>query len=261
MGIWTAGNATGTLLGPVLGGFLYQSFGHWGPLAVAGGVALLDGAGRALLITSVQANVRPPAFQKLARHPALLDVCAIAILGAAGLTLLEATLPLHVQTVFAATPMTIGAFFAVATLAFGVTSPVVGMIERRMGRLRAALGGLCLLALSLPLVALAPTLWAVFVAVAIVGAAVGLTITPAMPALAELVDQLGGATYGVAYSLFNTAFAIGMAAGPLLGSSLVTTFGLPLGLSAVSAVMLGCVFGLRSRVISRESPGSPERSV
>lgn len=245
MGIWTSGNACGTLAGPPLGGLLFQTFGLWGPLVLGAGLAVLDGLARASLPGS-RAALAPP-LRALTRHPALFDVCAIAGLGAAGLTLLEATLPLHVQSRFGASPVLTGAFFVVATIAFGVTSPIVGALEQRLGRLRAAILGLLALACLQPLFALAPSLPWAFVAVALVGAAVGVTITPAMPALAELVDRLGATSYGVAYSLFNTAFAVGMAAGPILGTALIARLGLPLGLGTMSAVIAACALVLLRR--------------
>jgi MFS transporter, DHA1 family, solute carrier family 18 (vesicular amine transporter), member 1/2 len=246
MGAATAGNAVGSLVGPPLGGALFQAWGPLAPLVFAAGLAALDGVARALLVTpGGRGEASRIGLRSLLRQPAVLDVVVIVVLGASALTSLEAALPLHLATRFGARPLTTGLCFAVATIAFGISTPVVGALEARLGRLRAAVAGLFVVAAALPCVALASSLPAVFVAMALAGIAVGLSITPTMPALADAVDVRGGSSYGAAYAVFNASWAIGMMAGPLAASVLTDAFGFRAALLSAAAVILTAAVVLR----------------
>jgi MFS family permease len=144
-------------------------------------------------------------------------------------------------------------FFAVATMCYGISAPAIGALEARWGRLRAAVAGLIAISLALPAVAAANSLALAFVAAAAAGVAVGLTITPTMPALAEIVDRLGGGSYGAAYGIFNIAWAVGTMIGPMLGSVLAEQFGFSTSVYAIAAAVLLAAVMLRK---AGSRPGS-----
>jgi MFS family permease len=245
MGLATAGNAAGTLLGPPLGGVLFEYGGPLAPLAFAAVLAAIDGVARATLPFQRHEPGEPIRLVSLLRQRTVMAVGIIVLLGAGSLTLIEATLPLHWAERFQARPMTIGACFAVATIAFGASAPVVGMLEARWGRLRAAVAGLGGLSLTLPMIAVADSLVLSFAGVAALGIAVGLTITPTMPALADAVKSIGGGSYGAAYAIFNGAWALGMLTGPVVGSLLAEVFSFRVALLGATAVTLMAALTLR----------------
>jgi MFS transporter, DHA1 family, solute carrier family 18 (vesicular amine transporter), member 1/2 len=237
MGLATAGNATGALIGPPLGGFLFAQAGPLAPLALIAGLAAIDGAARALLILPEAApSAARTSLRTITGHPVVRKVGMVVIVGAAALTLLEAALPLHLQQNLGASQLLTGAAFTLSTIAFAVSAPVVGALEARWGRLRASGFGLLALAILLPTIGLAPNLLWAFAAIGLVGAGVGLTITPTLPALAEVIDSDGGRSYGLVYAAFNMAWAIGMVLGPLVGSVFVDVFSLRAVLFGFSAV-------------------------
>ena len=256
IGLAMAGNAKGTLLGPPAGGLLFDWGGHQAPFLVAAGLALLDGVGRLVLITP---PATPRETQLSARRilgiPAVMEVLTLVVLGACGLTLLEANLPLHLTTHLALPPLTIGLIFAVSTIAFGVASPIVGALSDRWGRLRVSYLGLALTAACLPLVVMQDSVALEFVTMAAVGIAVGIAITPTMPALTEIIDKEGGAgAYGIPSSMFNMAWALGMIGGPVAGSALAQSVGLKTALLVISGLLMSFVIG--KRLLARGIPAS-----
>lgn len=235
-GAWTAANAAGTLIGPVLGGWLYELAGHWGPVAFAGTLAVIDGIARVFLTDPDGAPTKQTPVLSFLRNPAVLDVCIVTAVVGGGLTMLEASLPLFLQRSFSANPVVIGAFFVVAAVSFGALSPVAGALENRMSGMGLARIGLFGMAATLPLLSLAPNIYLAGLSVALVGASAGLTITPAMTRLTNLVDEIGGTSYGFATGLFNLSFAGGAALGPLVGAVTLESGGMAVGFVSMALV-------------------------
>lgn len=252
IGMALASNAAGTLMGPPLSGLLFDWCGHQAPFLSAAALAVLDGFGRILLIMPKA----PPEESSLPARRILklrgvVEILVIVVLGASGLTLLEAHLPLHLASQLALSPIVIGLLFAVATLAFGIASPIVGALSDKCGRLRIAYLGLFLSGLFLPLVILQDSLVWGFVTMAGMGVSLGIAITPTMPALADVIDREGGnGSYGVPTSLFNMAWAIGMIGGPVAGTVLAPALGLHAALFIIGgSLMLFVLKQLRSRLL------------
>src|SRR5207302_1821448 len=64
------------------------------------------------------------------------------------------------------------------------------------------------------------------------GASCSFLLTPTLPEFATICERHGLGTLGSAYSLFNIAYALGMAVGPVLAGALEPLLGLPLTLVA-----------------------------
>ncbi|NJM31594.1 MAG: MFS transporter [Limnobacter sp.] len=241
MGIWTSGNAAGTLLGPFLGGLLYEHWGPMGPMYLAAGLALFDVLARLFILTPHAAAPEASSPVRQLFSVRVLVICGIALLSAAGLTMIEVALPIHLYNQFSVAPTTVGLYFILAIVSFGIFAPLAGYLEglgfNQMGRVGVCLFGLLLLSTLMPAIAVSNTLLITAVYVAAVGAAAGIAITPAMPALADAVEDCGQTRYGFVYSLFNISFASGAFLGPLLGAFLIRQYDLAVGLLALSGLM------------------------
>ena len=254
MGTAMTGMSLGTLLGPPLGGALYHHGGYRLPFILAVCLAVLLGAAFSLL-RGRQARVRRERIPRepgpsLLRDTALLTTLGVVVLGSALLSLLEPTLPIHLETRLHASPVTVGLLFGLATLAYGLSAPLAGFLSDRWGRNRIMALGLVATLVTFPLIALPQSRLVEAFALVPLGMACAFLLSPTLPELADAVDRRGHATYGIVYALFNTAYAVGMLAGPGVGGVLAVRIGFPLTLVAVSAggalfvpVLLRSAFG------------------
>ncbi|MFP4976032.1 MFS transporter [Paenibacillus sp. CN-4] len=241
MGMALSGQAAGMLLGPVAGGWLYQLGDYRLPFFVAAGLAMLDGVLRVVLLKDLpepKADGGLLSPFRMLRSRSLLLLAGVVVIGAGIPSVLEPTLPLHLQEHLGAQPGTIGLLFAVPTLAYGLATPLIGKLSGKFGYRRAIAAGLAAVAICLPLAALPGSVWLQAAALALLGIAMGVVLAPSLPALADLTDESGQATYGVTFAIYNTAYSVGMLLGPLLGGTLTGAMGLKLAYLTIGGVVL-----------------------
>ncbi len=228
MGTAFAAANLGVLLGPPLSGFLDQHAGPTAPFLLGAGLVALDAAGRAFLLPETEAERGPRLpFRQLLGLPVVRLFAGAMALGSALWALLESTLPLDMDRRLALGPSAIGLCFAAAALAHTFTSPLMGRLSDRIGRVRVLRMGLVLVAVLLPLPALLPRPWMVMGAMMALGSTASFLMSPCSPAVADQVERLGSQSFASAFSILNLAYSVGMMAGPLVGGALVQGFGLP----------------------------------
>lgn len=229
----------GVLLGPPLAGWVSQHFGLRAPFLLAAGLALVDAAARVTLLKDVPA-VRDTrmGFRDLIRDGTIRIFAGAMAMGAGLLALLESTLPLHLDRALGLAPTAIGLCFAAAAVTHMISSPLMGALSDRLGRVRILVTGLALATVCIPLPAFMPGAWSVAGAMGLIGVVTTLIMSPASPAMADAVERMGSDSYGSVFGILNIAFALGMMAGPFLGSALVQL----LGIRAALALM-GLGFG------------------
>lgn len=236
MGTAFAAANLGLLLGPPLSGFLDQHVGPSAPFMVGAAMVALDAAGRAFLLpeTGFQPGSRLP-FRDILGFPVVRLFAGAMVLGSALWALLESILPLDMDHRLGLPPTVIGLCFAAAALAHTFTSPLMGRLSDRIGRVRVLRMGLVLVALLLPLPALLPRSWMVMGAMMALGSAASFLMSPCSPAVADQVERMGSQSFASAFSVLNLAYSVGMMAGPLLGGALVQGLGIPwaLGVSGL----------------------------
>jgi multidrug resistance protein len=242
MGIALSGMTGGVLIGPPLGGYLYEWGGYHLPFLVAAAIVVLDALVILLLLVEPprKSTARQP-LRGLLRDRGILVASGAVVIAAAAWGLLEPTLPLYLESTYHVSPGVIGLIFGLATLVFGIATPMVGAMADRLGRRRTMVLGIVALALSLQGVGLAPALVLVVAAVLVVSVAYGLALSPTLPELAAVVDRHGGGAYGAAYALFNAAYALGMMAGPIVGGALVDLFDFPAAMTLMGLAVLAYV--------------------
>ncbi|MGH3145254.1 MAG: MFS transporter [Rubrobacter sp.] len=198
MGTALAGTAVGTLLGPPLGGLLYDWGGLRLPFFVAASLAALDGVARLSLTVEERRQEQRERFA-----PGILFSDRVVLLGGVAVLLaaganasIEPVLPLHLSQALGATPTEIGLLFGASTLAFGVFSPAAGTLSDRLGRLAVVGLGLLATGVSLPLLVASDSLWVEALAMGVFGVAVGLALAPTMPFLADAAERRGSRATG-----------------------------------------------------------------
>jgi MFS family permease len=244
------------LLGPVIGGWLYQWGGYQLPFFCATALALLNGGLRVWLIPRrleylPSEQTIQPSWTKFG-FASLLWLAVAVLLGAAVPSILEPTLPLHLATVDHATPGQIGTAFALPTLAFSVVAPLLGILAARVGHWWLILGGIIVMVVVLLGLSLVNGLLWDMGLLALLGIGLGSVLAPTLPALSAVIEQRGLHAYGVVYAIYNTAYSLGLFLGPLVGGSLTGFFGFSNALVIISVVLgLFVVFRLISGVALR----------
>jgi MFS family permease len=240
----------GVLLGPPISGFLMESLGPRSPFLLAAGLALADAAARVGFLRDAEP---PPGarvgFSGLLANATVRTFAGAMALGASLWAILESTLPLHLDATLGMRASEIGILFAAAALAHTVTSPLMGRLSDRVGRLRVLRIGFVLAALLIPVPAFLSTKWAVALSMAALGITASFVMSPVSPGLADAVEAMGSRSFGSVFSLVNVAYAVGMMVGPLAGSALVEAVGLRGAL-----VVTGVAFALYLAPLGRLKP-------
>lgn len=240
----------GVLLGPPISGFLTESFGPRSPFLLAAGLALADAAARVGFLRDAE----PPPGERVGLSGLLANATVRTFAGAMALgaslwAILESTLPLHLDATLGMRASEIGILFAAAALTHTLTSPLMGRLSDRVGRLKVLRVGFVLAALLVPVPAFLSTKGEVALSMAALGVTASFVMSPVSPGLADAVEAMGTRSFGSVFSLVNVAYAVGMMVGPLAGSALVEAIGLRGALSAT-----GVVFALYLVPLARLKP-------
>jgi DHA1 family solute carrier family 18 vesicular amine transporter 1/2 len=231
MGTAFAAANLGVLIGPPISGFLDQRVGPSAPFLLGAALVALDAAGRAFLLpeTEPERGPRLP-FRQLFSNPVIRLFAGAMAMGSALWALLESTIPLDLDHRLAFSSAEIGLCFAAMALAHTLTSPLIGHLSDRIGRVKVLRIGLGLTLLLLPLPVLLPKAWMVVLVMMGLGSTASFIMSPCSPAVADQVERQGSQSYASAFSILNLAYSVGLMIGPLLGGALVQGFGLPMAL-------------------------------
>lgn len=239
MGIALSGQSIGTLIGPTVGGWLYQLGGYEIPFLAATGLAILDGVLRIFLIQDVphETSERAVSSLQLLKNRRLLIIVGVVIIGASIPCVLEPTLPLRLQNGMKLSSGMTGLLFAIPTLAYAISAPVIGSLSQRIGRYKAMSLGMIVAAACFPFIALSNSLWLVAIVLVFLGIGMGTAITPCLPEFAEISETSGASSFGASFSIYNTAYSIGMMIGPTVGGILTNYLGIIWCYSVVAIVI------------------------
>jgi DHA1 family solute carrier family 18 vesicular amine transporter 1/2 len=239
MGLTMLGMTLGSLGGPAFGGLLYDLGGYFAPFWLGGLMVLVDLGMRVTLLPRDQKHTAGHnALPVLLRNRSVLVAALVVALIAGGWGVIEPHVPSHLNKTMGASSTTVGLLFTAAGLAYGlVTSPVQRMTERR-GLRDTIVFGLILMAIGMPLLALAPNLILAAAMLCLVSAAYAFAMNPTLTELAEAVDRCAPGAYASVYAVFNIAYSIGMIGGDVVAGSLAHHFSLFAGFLALSVILL-----------------------
>ncbi len=226
LGIVMSSASVGFMMGPSLGGWLYEIGGIRLPFLAVGALALVA-AVAFLWIETPQERATPDGvpIAALLRMPAVAS-CAVAVVAvSATISMLEPVLPLFLSSRLGLGPARIGLLFGIAAVVSSVLHPIFGRLADRWGARRLTLIGLGLVACTLPLLSRAwsyPSAIGLFVLQTAMMASV---ITPSLAYMAEATAHAGVGSFGLAYGLYNVAWGVGLLGGPALGGFLFERVG------------------------------------
>ncbi len=226
MGLVMSGANFGFMIGPTLGGWLYEAGGISLPFMTLAAAAVLLGLGFSWLRLPDTHSVRETVSTRdTLRVPAVAS-CALAVVAAGGtISMLEPVLPLFLATELQMGPARIGLVFGIAAVASTVLHPVFGQLADRWGGRRLMLIGLFAIGSVLPFLRFSRgfgSAVALYVAQAV---PVSLVVTPSLAFMAKAISAAGIQSFGVAYGIYNFAWALGLLAGPAAGGFLYERMG------------------------------------
>lgn len=230
MGLAMTGNSFGFLIGPAVGGFLYDWGGYRTPFFTAAMLVVL-------ILAAVVMSIKEPArsgqeqektnLPALLRNQILLVSGGVILVASIGFGFIDPLLPGYFHEKFAATPAIIGIMFGAISATSIIAQPLFGALSDKLGRVPLIVSGMVATACVLPLLTFAPTIKTSMLVMAGIGITFGLMTSPAAPLLADAISlQKGPAGYGAAFGLYNTAFSLGYIIGPLAGGAFVDVLGL-----------------------------------
>jgi multidrug resistance protein len=226
MGVVMSGTSFGLMIGPSLGGWLYETGGMKLPFLTVAALAAAAAIGFLWL--------RPPTVQtareavplgRLLRVSAVA-VCALTVVVAAStVAMLEPAVSLWLSADLGLTPSRVGIVFGVAAVAATALHPVFGRLSDRWGGRRLTMIGLVLTALMMPVVSRASSFPSAIALYLLMGSALALVVTPSLAFMAEATSSAGVESFGVSYGVYNFAWGFGLLVGPAIGGFLFEQLG------------------------------------
>lgn len=245
MGIVMSGSTFGFLAGPTIGGWLYELGGPRLPYLAVGVCAVAGAIGLSWLRLPEPTHSRDvlPLSRAVSITPVL--VCAIAVIvGGGTIAMVEPTLSLYLSSTLGLGPARVGLVFGGGALVATILHPIAGRLADRVGSRRLTIAGVMAVGVLLPAMSLASGFWTAVVLHAVFVVGVAVLITPSLLYMAEAVSSSGVESFGVAYGLYNFAWAVGVLLGPSIGGFLYERLAFSTLYLVWAAVVVAAAIGL-----------------
>ncbi|XP_070698605.1 MFS-type transporter SLC18B1 [Pempheris klunzingeri] len=219
----------GLILGPPVGGWLYQSFGYEVPFLLLGCLLLIMVPFNIYVLPSFEADPSKDSFFRLLSHPKIVVLCYVIFTLSAGLGFLDATLSLFAIEEFGLSTGQVGLIMLGLSLPYCLASPVIGYFTDKYPATRPWLmvtggistaAGFCLIG-PVPFLGVSSQLWLLILMLAVIGFSLGMTAIPTFPEIIahayEKGFEEGLSTLGMVSGLFTSVWSSGTFYGPVVG--------------------------------------------
>ncbi|XP_028653565.2 MFS-type transporter SLC18B1-like isoform X1 [Erpetoichthys calabaricus] len=267
----------GLILGPPLGGFLYQSFGYEIPFIVLGLVLILMVPLNIYVLPSYDATPSSGSFWRLFTQPKVLLLCFLLFSMSSCLSFLDPSISLFVIEKFNLPVGHVGLVFLGLELSYCLSSPLLGIVSDKMPKSRIwfmVIGGIatalvyCFLGPA-PFLHLKSQLWLFVLMLALLGFSISMTCIPTLPEIFKCSYEHGFpddlSTLGIVSGMYGAVWSSGNFFGPTLGGFLVEKFNFEWaaaaqgGLVFISVLLLGTYY-FAEPCFRRPAPSSIEES-
>jgi len=225
MGYVMSGTSVGIMIGPSIGGWLYEAGGITLPFAVVAVCCFACAIGFMLLRLPPHHAEASPSIWSVLRNRDVAVCALLVVVAATTIAMFEPVLPLFFSRSLGFSPARVGALFGTGAIASTVMPFVYGPLIPRFGAKRMAIAGLLATAIGMPILGLATGFRSAIGIVVVEWVATALIITPSLAYMAEVTSFAGTAAYGVGYGIYNTSWALGLLAGPTSGGYLFDRLG------------------------------------
>lgn len=229
MGLVMSGSTAAFMIGPTIGGWLYQTGGPRLPYLLVALLSVVGAAGLAAIHLPRPAGGLPPIpVRKLLATPAVA-VCALAVVAGGGtIAMLEPVFSLFLSSHLGLTPARVGLVFGGGAVVAAFLHPLFGRLNDRLGGGRLTLTGLAAIGAVLPLLPLSSSFLSATAFYAVSVIAISMMMAPSLAYMAEAVSTWRDQSFGIAYGLYNFAWAIGLMIGPSIGAAVYERVGFAL---------------------------------
>ncbi|KAK1338035.1 hypothetical protein QTO34_001142 [Cnephaeus nilssonii] len=228
----------GLVLGPPLGGFLYQSFGYEVPFILLGCIILLMVPLTMYILPSYEeSNPGQHSFWKLISLPKVALITFIITSLSACFGFLDPTLSLFVLKKFNLPAGHVGLVFLGLALSYTISSPLCGLLSDKMPHLRKwflvfgniITAGCYMLLGPVPVLHIQSQLWLLVLMLVVIGISSGMSIIPTFPEIISCAHENGFeeglSTLALVSGLFSAMWSVGAFMGPTLGGFLYERIG------------------------------------
>jgi predicted MFS family arabinose efflux permease len=242
-GIVMSGTSVAFMIGPSIGGWLYETGGIRLPFLFVAFMGALGAAAFLWYDSPAERTARDPVpILTVMRIPAVARCTALVISLATTLSMVEPMYSMHLQSDLLFRPGRVGLVFAAAALGNTVFHPFFGRLSDRWGARRMVFAGLALSACTLPLLGRAWNLPSAMALVVLQSGAFAVGITPSLAYMAEATTSGGVESFGVSYGIYNVAWAVGLLSGPSIGGFLFERIGFAWLTIAWAPALLGATW-------------------
>jgi len=252
-GMVMSGTSVAVMLGPSLGGWLYEVGGMRLPFTFVTLLAVVAAIGFVVLrLPDARADREIVPVAAVVRAPAVAACAAAVVVLAATLSMYEPVLALHLNASLGIGPARIGYIFGAAAVATAVLNPLYGRLADRVGARRLTMVGLVLAGSALPALSLISSYRSAIALYVLQASMAALAITPSLAYMGEAVTEAGLGSFGVGYGLYNMAWGVGLLGGPALGGFLYER----LGFTVLTLVWSPCMISMTAvlaRVRARQT--------
>ncbi|CAG9333215.1 unnamed protein product [Blepharisma stoltei] len=239
LGEITGWSGLGMLIGPPLGGILYHLGGYSFPFIIGSAITFIQAVAVFVFLKDTEKKKENTSGKLSLFRGEFIEIIGVIIIGSGSLTMLEPMIPLILYSKFAINPLQMGLILALSVLSFGTISPLAGKISDRSGRRPIIIVGMLFLGVLLPLVCLPDSILLETFCMALIGAASSLVMVPVLPELADTVRKVESSNYEQIYATFNSSYAVGNIAGPVLGGLLISYLGFAYTLICFALLIIG----------------------
>lgn len=227
----------GLIVGPPLGGFLYQSFGYEMPFILLGCLVLLMIPLNLCILPSYESDRGEHSFWKLVTLPKVGLIACVIIAFSSCFGFLDPILSLFVLEKFNLPAGYVGLVFLGLALSYTISSPLFGLFSDRMPNLRKwflvfgnLITAVCYMLLGpVPILHIKSQLWLLVLVLVINGFSAGMSIIPTFPEMLSCAYENGFeegiSTLGLVSGLVGAMWSVGAFMGPMLGGFLYEKIG------------------------------------
>jgi DHA1 family solute carrier family 18 vesicular amine transporter 1/2 len=216
MGFVFMGSTAGSVVGPFIGGALYEWGGYALPFLLTVVLVAVDAGFRIRLIPPDRTRPEPcPDLPGLLRDRSVLVPALAVALAAFGWSTVEPLLPAHLARM-GVMPWAIGLMFTISAVVCGIAAPVVGWVSGRVAIRKVIACGALGMAITLPLLDLFPGIALTAIGLCLVNVAFAFTMNPTAAEMANAVDRRGMSCYSTVSAVSSVAYSIGMMASTTL---------------------------------------------
>ena len=225
-GMVMSATSVAVMIGPSIGGWLYEAGGMTLPFTFVTALAVIGVAGFILLrVPDTRSDREVVPVAAVVRTPAVAACAAAVVVLAATLSMYEPILSLHLNVSLGIGPAHIGYVFGVAAVATAILNPIYGRLADRVGARRLTMIGLALAGGAVPMLSLISSYSSAVALYVFQASMAAVAITSSLAYMGEAVAQAGLGSFGVGYGLYNVAWGIGLLGGPALGGFLYERVG------------------------------------